>query len=63
MKKLFILGIVLLKYAVVYINLNRFGIFQKFIELEFVIQTNDSIEETPEQEPIKKFGYPYDRVY
>ena len=63
MKKLLILGIVLLQYAVVYINLNRFGIFQKFIELEFVIQTNDSIEETPEQEPIKKFDFPYDRVY
>ena len=35
MKKLLILGIVLLQYAVVYINLNRFGVFQKFIELEF----------------------------
>ena len=36
LKTICILGIVLIQYGVVILNLNRYGIFQKFIELEFV---------------------------
>ena len=35
LSKLAILGMVLLQWAVVVLNLNRFGVFQSFIELEF----------------------------
>ncbi len=55
LKALTILGVVLLQYGVVILNLNRFGLFQKFIELEFH-------EEQPKQESIKQdrneYGYP-----
>jgi hypothetical protein len=56
LKAFCILGIVLIQYGVVILNLNRYGLFQKFIELEF-------IDEQPKKEPIKKYDYPYDRVY
>ena len=56
LKSFCILGVVLIQYAVVILNLNRYGLFQKFIEIEF-------IDEQPKKEPIKEFGYPYDRVY
>ena len=56
LKTLCILGVVLIQYGVVILNLNRYGIFQKFIEIEFH-------EKLPKQEPIKKYNYPYDRVY
>jgi hypothetical protein len=56
LKALCILGIVLIQYGIVILNLNRYGIFQKFIELEFV-------DEHSKQESIKKYNYPYDRVY
>ena len=46
LKAFCILGVVLIQYAVVILNLNRYGLFQKFIELEF-------IDEQPKQEPIK----------
>ena len=44
LKKLCILGLVLLQYGIAIINLNRFGLFQKFIELEFY-ETQPSKEE------------------
>ena len=46
LKTICILGIVLIQYGVVILNLNRYGIFQKFIELEFY-------EKPPKQESIK----------
>ena len=46
LKTICILGMVLIQYAVVVLNLNRYGLFQKFIELEF-------IDEQPKKEPIK----------
>ena len=36
LKTICILGMVLIQYVVVILNLNRFGLFQKFIELEFI---------------------------
>ncbi len=56
LKTLCIFSIVLIQYGIVILNLNRYGIFQKFIEIEFN-------EEPPKQESIKKYNYPYDRVY
>jgi hypothetical protein len=46
LKVICILGMVLIQYGVVILNLNRYGLFQKFIELEF-------IDEQPKQESIK----------
>ncbi len=46
LKAICILGIVLIQYGVVILNLNRYGPFQKFIELEFY-------EKPPKQESIK----------
>ena len=46
LKTICILGMVLIQYGVVILNLNRYGLFQKFIELEF-------IDEQPKKEPIK----------
>jgi hypothetical protein len=46
LKAICILGMVLTQYGIVILNLNRYGLFQKFIELEF-------IDEQPKQESIK----------
>ncbi len=46
LKTICILGMVLIQYGVVILNLNQYGLFQKFIELEF-------IDEQPKKEPIK----------
>ncbi len=46
LKAICIFGMVLIQYGVVILNLNRYGPFQKFIELEFY-------EKPPKQESIK----------
>ena len=55
-KSLIVLSMVLTQWGVVVLNLNRWGIFQKFIEIEF-------LEEHPKKESIgmhkrNDYGFP-----
>tara|TARA_R110002020_G_scaffold172623_9_gene363008 strand:+ start:1304 stop:1501 length:198 start_codon:yes stop_codon:yes gene_type:complete len=53
MKALIVLGMVLIQWGIVYLNLNQWGIFQNFVEIQWY-------EEHPKQEEPMMIQDPYE---